>query len=126
MSMRSRSAITIAAGLGFAVLLSGCEFSAHVGNLDPSVTTTSAAARPAVPKALVEKNSADSLRPDAGGDPVSVSCPDDLPMEVGATEDCVVTRADKRYELKLTVTQADPPDSAKWDSTVGKLLPPAS
>jgi hypothetical protein len=47
-------------------------------------------------------------------------------MEVGATVDCVVTRADKRYELKLTVTQADPPDSAKWDSTVGKLLPPAS
>lgn len=40
--------------------------------------------------------------------------------------DCVVTRADKRYELKLTVTQADPANQAKWDYAVGKPLGPAS
>jgi hypothetical protein len=123
MSMRSRSAITIAAGLGFAVLLSGCQFSATVGNID---TSTSAAARPAVPKADVEQRTADGLRPQADGDPVSVSCPADLPMEVGATENCVVTRADKRYALKLTVTQATPPTDAHWSSELGELLGPPS
>jgi hypothetical protein len=123
MSMRSRSAITIAAGLGFAVLLSGCQFSAKVGNID---TSTSAAARPAVPKAGVEQRTADGLRPQADGDPVSVSCPADLPMEVGATENCVVTRADKRYALKLTVTQATPPTDAHWSSELGELLGPPS
>ena len=121
--MRSRSAITIAAGLGFAVLLSGCQFSAKVGNID---TSTSAAARPAVPKADVEQRTADGLRPQADGDPVSVSCPADLPMEVGATIDCVVTRADKRYALKLTVTQATPPTDARWSSELGELLGPPS
>lgn len=124
--MRSRSAITaVAAGVGLALLLSGCQFSAKVGNLDTS-TTTAAAARPSVPKAQVEQESVDGLLPQADGDPVSVSCPGDLPMEVGATMDCVVTRADKRYELKLTVTQADPPNHAKWDYAVGKPLAPAS
>jgi hypothetical protein len=123
MSMRSRSAITIAAGLGFAVLLSGCQFSAKVGNID---TSTSAAARPAVPKADVEQRTADGLRPQADGDPVSVSCPADLPMEVGATENCVVTRADKRYALKLTVTHVSPPTNANWEFEVGELLGPAN
>jgi hypothetical protein len=123
MSMRSRSAITIAAGLGFAVLLSGCQFSAKVGNID---TSTSAAARPAVPKADVEQRTADGLRPQADGDPVSVSCPADLPMEVGATENCVVTRADRRYALKLTVTHVSPPTNANWEFEVGELLGPAN
>ena len=121
--MRSRSAITIAAGLGFAVLLSGCQFSAKVGNID---TSTSAAARPAVPKADVEQRTADGLRPQADGDPVSVSCPADLPMEVGATENCVVTRADRRYALKLTVTHVSPPTNANWEFEVGELLGPAN
>jgi hypothetical protein len=123
MSMRSRSAITIAAGLGFAVLLSGCQFSAKVGNID---TSTSAAARPAVTKADVEQRTADGLRPQADGDPVSVSCPADLPMEVGATENCVVTRADRRYALKLTVTHVSPPTNANWEFEVGELLGPAN
>ena len=113
----------MSSGLGLALLLSGCQFSAKVGNID---TSTSAAARPAVPKADVEQRTADGLRPRADGDPVSVSCPADLPMEVGATIDCVVTRADKRYALKLTVTQATPPTDAHWSSELGELLGPPS
>lgn len=123
--MHSRSAITAAAAVvGLALVLSGCQFSAKVGNLDTS-TTTSADARPVLPKAAVEQKSADIMRPEAGGDPVSVSCPGDLPMEVGATLGCVITRADKQYELKVVVSQADPPNGAEFDATVGKLLGPA-
>jgi hypothetical protein len=116
----------MSSGLGLALLLSGCQFSAKVGNLDTSTSSSSAAARPAVPKAGVEQKAADGLRPQAHGDPVSVSCPADLPMEVGATMDCVVTRADKRYALKLEVTEATPPTNANWTSEVGKYLGPAN
>jgi len=124
----SRSMVTVAGtGLGCVLLLSGCQFSFHAGNLDTSTTTSAPApARPAVPKADVEQKAADGLRPQAHGDPVSVSCPADLPMEVGATMDCVVTRADKRYALKLEVTEATPPTNANWTSEVGKYLGPAN
>ena len=118
-------AAAMSAGLGLALLVSGCQFSANVGNLDTS-TSSSAAARPAVPKADVEQRTADGLRPQADGDPVSVSCPADLPMEVGATENCVVTRADRRYALKLTVTHVSPPTNANWEFEVGELLGPAN
>jgi hypothetical protein len=47
-------------------------------------------------------------------------------MEVGATENCVVTRADKRYALKLTVTHVSPPTNANWEFEVGELLGPAN
>ena len=123
--MVNRFAAIAGTAVGIALLVSGCEFSFKAGNVDqPDVMKSNS--DPMVPKSQVEKITAQQWQAQIGGDPVSVSCPADLPMKLGATEDCIGTQGNVRYPIKIKVNHANPPNDAKWDWEVGQPMgPPA-
>lgn len=118
-----------ASALFLGLLLSACEVKTTngVGVQPPqsSAGEASAAAGPAVPRAKVEQITAEQISK-SDGIPIEVSCPEDLPMRLGATEQCTATRDGKRYEVAITVNKADPPMSADWDWKVVSELKPTS
>lgn len=123
-----RSYVTTgAAAVSLGLLLSGCQVksSNDVGLKPPtsSAAGSAAAAGPAVPRAQVEKITAEQISK-SDGMPIDVSCPEDLPMRLGATEQCTAMRDGKRYEVAITVNKADPPMSANWDWKVVSELEP--
>ncbi len=113
-----------AASLGLALLLGGCQLSLKAGSTETAPAAPEAT-QSVVPKADLERQTATEMKQAGGGEPVSLSCSRDLPMQVGATTDCMVTRAGKRYTAKIKVTEANPPTDAKWAWEVGTEIGPA-
>lgn len=90
-----------------------------------TTATTTAADEPAIPKADVEQITAQLIRGKSGGGPYVITCPDNLPIKLGATMQCVL--ADQQgihRELTITVSKADSPNDATWDWEVGKEISP--
>ncbi|MGH2684362.1 MAG: DUF4333 domain-containing protein [Actinomycetota bacterium] len=62
----------------------------------------------------LEGQIAAELQAQTGVTPTSVSCPDDVPAEAGATFSCTVT-ADDGSTANVTVTQTDDEGSLTWE-----------
>ncbi len=62
----------------------------------------------------LEGQIASELEAQTGVIPTSVSCPDDVPAEAGATFNCTVT-ADDGSTANVTVTQTDDEGSLSWE-----------
>lgn len=124
--MKSR-VVTGAAAVFLSLLLSACQFKATNGiGVQPPASSpgdSSVATGPAVPRSQVEKITAEQIAK-SDGIPIEVTCPEDLPMRLGATEQCTATRDGKRYEVAITVNKADPPMSANWDWKVVAEIEP--
>ncbi len=65
----------------------------------------------------LESEVAAQLEELTGQAPDSVSCPDDLPAEVGAEVRCTLTAGSDTFGLTLTVTEVDG-DTASFDIVV--------
>ncbi|WP_369407288.1 DUF4333 domain-containing protein [Mycobacterium noviomagense] len=112
--------------LGPATLaISSCHVSVGTGTTTPahSSTTASAPAQPAVPKGDLEQITAQQIREQSGGGPVVINCPGDLPIKLGATEQCVLAQDGKHFHLTIRITKATSPDNASWDWQVGDEIP---
>ncbi|WP_203804295.1 DUF4333 domain-containing protein [Mycobacterium heckeshornense] len=88
-----------------------------------SGANTSTPAQPAVPKGDLEQITAQQIREQSGGGPVVINCPDDLPIKLGATEQCVLAQDGKHFHLTIKITKATSPDNASWDWQVGDEIP---
>lgn len=124
LTARTLAALAAAA---FLPTLSACHVNVGAGNMhtDTTTTTTTAATGPAIPKADVEQITAQLIRGKSGGGPYVITCPNDLPITLGATMQCVL--ADQQgihRELTITVSKADSPNNATWDWEVGKEISP--
>ncbi|MDT0305523.1 DUF4333 domain-containing protein [Streptomyces sp. DSM 44917] len=96
---RSRAVTGIALGALSLLLATGCSSS------DPVIDRTE-----------VGEQSSAVLEERFGGD-INVTCPEDLPAEVGATIRCEVTGTGPTYGATVTVTSVDG-DDAQWDIEV--------
>jgi hypothetical protein len=127
LSLERRTALL--ATLGLSVLpLGACHVSVGTGTTTPapSTTTTSTQSQAAVPKGDLEQITAQQVREQSGGGPVVITCPGDLPIKLGATEQCILAQDGKRFHLTIRITKATSPDDATWDWQVGEQLSAAS
>ena len=76
-----------------------------------------------VPRAELEQTTGQELRQRFPGPPVRITCPEDLPAKVGASEDCVLRRFGQDFRLTITITAVTSPTDASWSFTVGEKLP---
>lgn len=76
-----------------------------------------------VPRSDLEQITGQNLRLTYPGPPVRITCPDDLPARVGATEDCVLQRFGRDFKLTLTVTSVNSPTDVNWRFTLGEAMP---
>lgn len=65
---------------------------------------------PAVAQADVEQQVSDELAAQVGQTPDDITCPGDLPAEVGATMTCLLTAGTDTIDVYLTVTTVDGTD----------------
>jgi hypothetical protein len=105
-----RTALLAAAG----VLLSAC----HVTVGAPTPTNT----RDAVHKNVIEQVTAQQVRDQLGGGPVVITCPQDLALKIGASEECQLAQDGKRFPLTVTITKTTPVDDASWNWHIGQQL----
>jgi hypothetical protein len=103
-----------------ALLLSGCHVT--VGN---PVTPSSTPASGAVPKNALEQITAQQVRDKIGGGNIVITCPHDLAIKLGASEDCTMAQDSKQFPLKITITKVKSADDAVWDWELGKQLTPS-
>jgi len=102
-----------------ALLLCGC----HVRIGDPKMPSTSSTpVSHAVPKDALERITAPHVRDKIGGGYLVITCPHDLMIKLGASEQCVMAQDGKRFALTLTITTVTSPDDASWDFKVGHQL----
>ncbi len=95
---RRRSAVVLALAAA-AVGVAGCEASVSTGK---TLNTGEA-----------ESQIAAGLSKQLGGD-VTVSCPDDVKVEKGATFDCEATAPDGGEQASVTVEQKDDQGNIRW------------
>ena len=76
-----------------------------------------------VPRADLEQITGQDLRLQFPGPPIRITCPDDLPATVGASEDCVLRRSGDEFRLTITITKVTSPTDASWRFTLGEKLP---
>ncbi len=62
---------------------------------------------PALAQADVEQQVSDQLAAQVGQTPDDITCPGDLPAEVGATMTCLLTAGTDTIDVYLTVTTVD-------------------
>ena len=124
MLARMRAMITAVAIGCLLPALGGCQVSFGGSGTTRSATTTpSEAAGPSIPKRDVEQVTAQLIREKSGGGPYVITCPNDLPIKMGASMQCVVADQDHvHHELTVTITKADSPNNATWDWEVGKEI----
>lgn len=109
------------------MLLSGCHVTVGTPTTTtPSTTTTSSAAQGAVPLNDLQQITAQQVREKSGGGPVVITCPRDLPIRLGASEQCVLAQDGKQFEITIKITKATSPNDASWDWQVGKQITPTS
>ncbi|BBZ10617.1 DUF4333 domain-containing protein [Mycobacterium branderi] len=108
--------------------LSACHVSVGTGTTTSShtATTTSSQSQAAVPKGDLEQITAQQIREQSGGGPIVITCPGDLPIKLGATEQCVLAQDGKRFHVTIRITKATSPNDATWDWQVGEQLSAAS
>jgi hypothetical protein len=75
-----------------------------------------AACSKTIDTASLEENIRSELTAQAGVTPTDVSCPDDVPVEAGATFECTVT-AEDGSTATVTVTQTDDEGNLDWEVT---------
>jgi hypothetical protein len=100
---------TLLAAVG--VVLSGC-------NTTGGAPTT-ANTRDAVHKNVIEQVTAQQVRDQLGGGPVVITCPHDLALKIGASEECQLAQDGKRFPLTVTITKTTPVDDASWKWHIG-------
>jgi hypothetical protein len=71
----------------------------------------------------LEQVTGQELRLKYPGPPVRITCPDDLPAKVGASEDCILRRNNQNFRLKITITHVISPTDANWTFTLGEKIP---
>ena len=76
-----------------------------------------------VPRADLEQITGQELRLKFPGPPVRISCPGDLPAELGASEECVLRRFGNDFRLTITITSVTSPTDVNWEFTLGEKLP---
>jgi hypothetical protein len=76
-----------------------------------------------VSRADLEQITGQELRLKFPGPPVRITCPDDLPAKVGASEDCVLRRNNQEFRLTITITTVKSPTDANWTFKLGEKLP---
>lgn len=76
-----------------------------------------------VPRADLEQITGQEVRLKFPGPPVRVTCPDDLPAKVGASEDCVLRRFGNEFRLTITITKVTSPSDVNWTFKLGEKLP---
>ena len=76
-----------------------------------------------VPRADLEQITGQLLMQKFPGPPVRITCPDDLPAKVGASEDCVLRRFGNAFRLTITITSVASPTDANWTYTLGEKIP---
>jgi hypothetical protein len=103
-----------------ALLLCGC----HV-TIGTPTTTSPTPASGAVPKNALEQITAQQVRDKIGGGNIVITCPHDLRIKLGATEQCVMAQDSKQFPLKITITKVKSADDAVWDWELGKQLTPS-
>lgn len=97
-----------------AALLTGCQVTFGVPSASsPGVTG------PMVPKRDIEQIVAQDVREQVGGGPIVVTCPRDLPVEVGASQECVLTQGGRQYEITVAITKTTSPKNAIFEWEVG-------
>lgn len=125
MLTRMRAIVTAVAVGCLLPVLGGCHVSVGT-QTSSSATASSVAAGPTIPKRDVEQVTAQLIREKSGGGPYVISCPNDLPIKMGASMQCVVAdQAHVHHELTVTITKADSPNNATWDWEVGKEISPS-
>jgi hypothetical protein len=72
-----------------------------------------------VPKGDLEQLTGQQIRSQEGGGPIVVNCPGDLPVELNASEQCIIAQDGKHFRLTITVTKVKSPTDAIWDWKVG-------
>ena len=75
-----------------------------------------------VPRADLEQITGQELLQKFPGPPVRITCPDDLPAKIGASEDCVLRRFGQEFRLKITITKVTSPTDANWTYTLGEKI----
>lgn len=93
----------------------------HVEQAPPN-EKASAKASTGVPRADLEQITGQELRQQFPGPPVRITCPDDLPAKVGASEDCVLRRFGQEFHLKVTITQVNSPTDVNWRFALGDKI----
>jgi len=76
-----------------------------------------------VPRADLEQITGQLLLQKFPGPPVRITCPDDLPAKVGASEDCVLRRFGGEFRLTITITSVTSPTDANWTYKLGEKIP---
>ena len=76
-----------------------------------------------VPRADLEQITGQLLLQKFPGPPVRITCPGDLPAEVGASEDCVLRRFGQEFRLTITITKVTSPTDASWTYKLGEKMP---
>ncbi len=109
----------VVAAVGLCLALTSCQVTVG-GNSTPSTTT----AGPTVPKRDIEQITAQEIRAQSGGGPIVITCPDDLPVEVGASQQCVLAQDGKHFEVTISISATDSPDDATFDWDVGPEITP--
>lgn len=108
------SAVLTAVLPAAAVLLGGCHVT--VGNPTPAGT------QGGVHKNVVEQVTAQQIRDKLGGGPIVITCPGDLAIKLGASEQCVLAQDGKRFQLTVTINKTQPADDAGWDWHIGDQI----
>lgn len=72
-----------------------------------------------VPNNEVEQITSQEIRQQFPGPPVVVTCPDQLRPKVGAAEECVMKRLDRKYRLTIELTQVRSPTDVNWRWELG-------
>jgi hypothetical protein len=103
-----------------ALLLCGCH--AKIGDPKTVPSTSSTPVSHAVPKDALERITAPHVRDKIGGGYLVITCPHDLTITLGASEQCVMAQDGKQFALTLTITTVTSPDDASWDFKVGHQL----
>ncbi len=75
-----------------------------------------------VPRSDLEQITGQELRQKFPGPPVRITCPEDLPAKVGASEDCVLRRFGQEFRLTITITAVASPTDANWSFKLGEKL----
>ena len=57
------------------------------------------------------------------GPPVWITCPDDLPAKIGASEDCALRRFGGQFRLTITIAAVTSPTDANWTYQLGEKIP---
>lgn len=95
--------------LASAFVLSACDGEVSVGN--DSISSSE-----------LEKQTASALTAETGEEPASVTCPDDVDAEKGATSTCEIEdQMGNLYDGKITITSVDDDGNAKFNVNVGDI-----